>query len=399
MPQITQAATEAIGGWSRACSGVDASTSGRTATSSTQDALILLSDETNDAAPLIAHNAVKLALCGGISGALAKTCTAPLARLTILYQVQALAAAAPAGAAGAAGAAAGAGASQLGVLAALRHVVATEGLASLWKGNMVTIMHRIPYSATNFWAYESTKRALEGRVSNDVARAWTAGAVSGLVACTAAYPLDLLRTRIAADTAPAAPGSGLRWMPAPRFLARGRARAAVSRILAEHGVRGLYKGLGATLVQVVPGLAFNFCFYDTFKKLALQAQARAAAEAAETAAAGESRSGTSGGSGSDGAEAVLPAPSPLTSAASACAAGLVTSTLTFPLDVVRRRLQVYERGALGAMRYWDVVAAVRREAGLAGFYRGIGPEYMKVLPGMAIAFTTYEALKRLTGAV
>eukprot|EP00198_Chlamydomonas_reinhardtii_P004772 XP_001694108.1 predicted protein [Chlamydomonas reinhardtii] len=223
-------------------------------------------------------------------------------------------------------------------MAALRHVVTTEGLASLWKGNLVTIMHRIPYSSTNFWAYESTKRALEGRVSNDAARAWTAGAVSGLVACTAAYPLDLLRTRIAADTAPAAPGSGLRWMPAPRFLTRGRVRAALSRILAEHGVRGLYKGLGATLVQVVPGLAFNFCFYDTFKRLALQAQARA--EAA-----------------------------------------------------------VYERGALGAMRYWDVVAAVRREAGLAGFYRGIGPEYMKVLPGMAIAFTTYEALKRFTGAV
>lgn len=70
-------------------------------------------------------------------------------------------------------------------MAALRHVVTTEGLASLWKGNLVTIMHRIPYSSTNFWAYESTKRALEGRVSNDAARAWTAGAVSGLVACTA----------------------------------------------------------------------------------------------------------------------------------------------------------------------------------------------------------------------
>lgn len=33
-------------------------------------------------------NSAKIMMCGGISGAVAKTCTAPLARLTILYQVQ-----------------------------------------------------------------------------------------------------------------------------------------------------------------------------------------------------------------------------------------------------------------------------------------------------------------------
>ncbi len=53
-------------------------------------ALVLLSDEAaaSEAAPLISHNALKLAFCGGASGALAKTCTAPLARMTILYQVR-----------------------------------------------------------------------------------------------------------------------------------------------------------------------------------------------------------------------------------------------------------------------------------------------------------------------
>ena len=43
---------------------------------------------------------------------------------------------------------------RLGVGAALRHVVRSEGLRALWKGNGVTIVHRLPYSATNFWVYE-----------------------------------------------------------------------------------------------------------------------------------------------------------------------------------------------------------------------------------------------------
>lgn len=60
--------------------------------------------------------------------------------------------------------------------------------------------------------------------------------------------------------------------------------------------------------------------------------------------------------------------------------------------------QVYECGALGRMRYLDVVRAVYSEGGVAAFYRGLRPEFAKVLPGMAIAFTTYETLKQLMGS-
>ncbi|GFR47968.1 hypothetical protein Agub_g9792 [Astrephomene gubernaculifera] len=462
MPPISHAASDAL--WNRACSAADASTSGRShRVDDDENVVVLLSEETaaSEAAPLVPHNAVKLAFCGGISGALAKTCTAPLARLTILYQVQAFTHTGP-----------GVAARQLGVVAALRHVVATEGVLSLWKGNLVTILHRIPYSATNFFTYEATKKALEGRLANDVARAWAAGAISGLVACTAAYPLDLLRTRIAAETAVHGQPQHYRHIP-----------SALGRIVSEQGVRGLYKGLGATLVQVVPGLAFNFCFYDTFKRVAMKQQQlyqlyrqqqqllvmevplshreqqqqrghlqlpqqlgleRLAAlvgmgsvssnmtnilsgyssSLSGTGSSSLSSSGSScnssgrafaddskceggrcrGGSGSQagcGTQAESQAstqPTALTSALCACAAGLCTSTLTFPLDVVRRRLQVYERGPLGRLRYQDVVRAVYAEGGVAAFYRGMGPEYAKVLPGMAIAFSAYEGLKRLTGA-
>jgi hypothetical protein len=29
-----------------------------------------------------------------------------------------------------------------------------EGVRALWKGNGVTIIHRLPYSSVNFWTYE-----------------------------------------------------------------------------------------------------------------------------------------------------------------------------------------------------------------------------------------------------
>lgn len=36
-------------------------------------------------------------------------------------------------------------------------VVYEEGLRALWKGNLVTIVHRLPYSSITFYAYEEYK--------------------------------------------------------------------------------------------------------------------------------------------------------------------------------------------------------------------------------------------------
>lgn len=60
-----------------------------------------------------------------------------------------------------------------------------EGVLSLWKGNLVTIIHRLPYSAVNFATYELANQHLRPWVPNDVTRRLVAGGLSGLVACTA----------------------------------------------------------------------------------------------------------------------------------------------------------------------------------------------------------------------
>ena len=70
-------------------------------------------------------------------------------------------------------------------------MVQQEGVRSLWKGNAVTIIHRLPYSAVNFYAYERLTElwqqhfpAEEPSHMIDITRRLLAGGASGLLACS-----------------------------------------------------------------------------------------------------------------------------------------------------------------------------------------------------------------------
>lgn len=80
--------------------------------------------------------------------------------------------------------------------------------------------------------------------------------------------------------------------------------------------------------------------------------------------------------------------------------GAISATITFPLDLVRRRLQMQGFGGSRAREYngfLDAFRSIWAREGLRGFYHGIIPEYFKVVPGVAIAFGTFETLKRAMG--
>ncbi|RRT80982.1 hypothetical protein B296_00013891 [Ensete ventricosum] len=73
-----------------------------------------------------------------------------------------------------------------------------------------------------------------------------------------------------------------------------------------------------------------------------------------------------------------------------------SSSVTFPLDLVRRRKQL--EGAAGRSRVYTTglfgtFGHILRTEGIRGLYRGILPEYYKVVPGVGIAFMTFETLK------
>ncbi|XP_041000822.1 mitochondrial substrate carrier family protein B-like isoform X1 [Juglans microcarpa x Juglans regia] len=286
-------------------------------------------------------------LAGGVAGALSKTCTAPLARLTILFQVQGM----------------------HSDVATLRktsiwheasRIVGEEGFRAFWKGNLVTIAHRLPYSSVSFYAYEHYKKllkmipGLESRRENmsaDICVHFVAGGLAGITAASVTYPLDLVRTRLAAQT---------------NVIYYRGIWHALQTISKEEGILGLYKGLGATLLGVGPSIAISFSVYETlrsFWKLHRPDDSTV-----------------------------------LVSLACGSLSGIASSTATFPLDLVRRRKQlegaggrphVYTTGLFGTFRH------ITRTEGLRGLYRGILPEYYKVVPGLGICFMTYETLKKL----
>ncbi|KAL5567608.1 hypothetical protein UlMin_025571 [Ulmus minor] len=286
-------------------------------------------------------------LAGGVAGALSKTCTAPLARLTILFQVQGMH-------------------SDIATLQKAciwreaSRILSEEGFRAFWKGNLVTIAHRLPYSSVNFYAYEHYKKllqmipGLESRRDSMSANAcvhFVGGGLAGITAATTTYPLDLVRTRLAAQT--------------NIIYYRGIAHA-LQTIRREEGVRGLYKGLGATLLGVGPNIAISFSAYEMLRSFW---------------------------------ESHRPDDSTVvTSLACGSLSGIASSTATFPLDLVRRRKQL--EGAGGRARVYNtglfgIFKHIWRTEGLQGFYRGILPEYYKVVPGVGICFMTYESLKML----
>ncbi|KAJ4979993.1 hypothetical protein NE237_010773 [Protea cynaroides] len=273
-------------------------------------------------------------LAGGIAGAVSKTCTAPLARLTILLQVQGMHSNV-------------ASLSKASIWREASRIFSEEGIRAFWKGNLVTIVHRLPYSSISFYSYERYKNLLQRipvlqsngeNISADFCVRLVGGGLAGVTAASITYPLDLVRTRLAAQR---------------NVMYYRGIWHAIRRISTDEGVLGLYKGLGATLLGVGPSLAISFSVYETLRS---SWQLRRPQDSTL-----------------------------LVSLSCGSLSGIASSTVTFPLDLVRRRMQlegaagharVYKTGLFGTFKH------IIRTEGLRGIYRGILPEYYKVVPSL-----------------
>lgn len=151
------------------------------------------------------------------------------------------------------------------------------------------------------------------------------------------------------------------------------------------------QGCTPTLLGILPYAGIKFFTYQSLKRLWADRHGTAPAHPPPTAPRA-----------APGPHTVPPPPRPplvLSLAFGGCA-GLVAQTLTYPLDIVRRRMQVgnLRAGAEGAHATMAGTArAILQEHGWRGLFRGVSVNYVKVTPATAVGFTAYDQLKMLLG--
>lgn len=285
---------------------------------------------------------------------------------------------------------------------------------------MTSVLHRFPYSAINFFVYENTLDVLTGmkeevhkeppaetvgnlarRVTARIIRSknnnnsndnnnenanlqyyenqkeqqqsvpsyeldnttathrFLAGAMAGSVAVSACYPLDLVRTRLTTQLEGHEHYRGI--------------GDAFRKIYTTEGLLGFYSGIAPTMMVAVPNFAISYSVYGTLKEYTLDDELFYNLRRVD-ADSGEPKLGF------------------FLTILCGAASGFVATSLTFPFDTIRRRMQIQNLHVDPEHRLSSLQQLSRlvRNEGLTSLYRGLTPEMLKVIPMVGTMFVVYE---------
>ncbi|GMG40219.1 unnamed protein product [Ambrosiozyma monospora] len=339
---------------------------------------------------------VRSGLAGGIAGMSAKTLIAPLDRVKILFQTSNPQYKQFSG-------------SFRGMFRAIDSIYSTDGIRGLYQGHSATIMRIFPYAAIKFVCYEQIRTLLIPKDEYETAaRRFMAGSLAGVLSVSFTYPLDLIRVRLAFDTTTRQQKGKLFnilktiYHEQPRFTFNTggvlRNEPLPTRILYSmfgftlqpiQALSNFYRGFIPTIAGMVPYAGVSFyshdLLHDVFRSPKL------AKYTVQHYNHNHDVRKTKSDSSFDTRK-------PLKTWAQLVAgggAGMLAQAAAYPLEVVRRRMQVgavLNNGGefLGAAR---VAAIIYAENGIKGFYVGLGIGFIKIVPMFACSFYVYERTK------
>lgn len=251
---------------------------------------------------------------------------------------------------------------------------------------------------TTLEAMKSVAAPFAERISSNETQAagtanFFAGAVASLVTQSIIVPIDVVSQRLMVnDRSPqAAPtpsgpstssstkSSHARGLSTATFAPGKQNGFALARLIVQQdGVRGLYRGFGASVATFVPSSAIWWSAYGAYQK-----------------ALWHQYEGLTGRQASGELQARSPSEVVAVQTSSALLAGCTSAILTNPLDVVKTRLQVASRQRSGQQPSFRAIAQqLLAEEGAKGLLRGVAPRITSTALWSTCMVTTYEFLKR-----
>jgi solute carrier family 25 (mitochondrial adenine nucleotide translocator), member 4/5/6/31 len=290
-------------------------------------------------------------LAGGVSGAVAKTCTAPIERVKLLIQTQD---ANPKIISGEV-------ARYTGIVDCFTRVASEQGVKAFWRGNFTNIIRYFPTQAFNF-AFKDTIKNMFPKADKNTefgkffAINMASGGLAGAGSLMIVYPLDYARTRLASDV-----GTG-------KAQFNGLADC-LKKTIASGGIGSLYNGIGVSIVGIIPYRGVYFGLFDTLS----------------------------------GINPYQKDENNLLRAASkfGCAqfSAIMAGYASYPMDTVRRRLQMQSEKPKEEWVYqgtMDCFSKIMKNEGTSALFKGAGANALRTV-GAAMVLVLYSEITAFAG--
>jgi solute carrier family 25 citrate transporter 1 len=248
----------------------------------------------------------------------------------------------------------------MGPIGTAQRIIQREGFMALYKGLTAVWTGIVPKMAIRFVSFEQYRDWLQvatGDKGSGVT--FTAGLLSGLTeAILVVTPAEVCKIRMQSQYHSMIDPSQMQHRKYTNVL-----QTAVT-IVREEGLSALYKGVVPTMLRQGCNQAVNFTAYNAIKQRVMEYQHTEQLEHWQSLVIG----GLSGGMG------------PL---------------VNNPLDVVKTRLQKQVVRPGKTPKYTGLSQAcvvIAKEEGVLALWKGITPRLLRIMPGQAITFMTYEAV-------
>lgn len=261
-----------------------------------------------------------------------------------------------------------------GPLDCFRQSIQADGLLGLYRGISAPLVGAALENSSLFFFERIGRETLykTGFCSRDqplpLPALWLTGAFSGVFTSFVLTPVELVKCKI---QVPADKGTtATRRAPL-------RPMAVIKDVYRQEGIKGFWHGQMGTLIREAGGCAAWFGSKETTSNFFLRHNLKKAKTQAEK-------------------DGILANPLPLWQQALAGAsAGVAYNFLFYPADTIKSRMQTSPVGnSLVKRSFVAEGAALWKEAGLKGLYRGCGITCLRSAPSSAFIFMVYDGLKK-----